>query len=71
MTALRSWRNDEHEGYVKVGDTFVATELRARELEANGLAERVTEDPADPPAQHEEEAAPPAAPARHSGKRSR
>lgn len=33
MKALRSWRNDDFEGAVSFGREFMATEMRARDLE--------------------------------------
>lgn len=38
MTALRPWRNVEYEGSVAAGQSFSATESRARTLELAGLA---------------------------------
>jgi hypothetical protein len=43
MRALRTWRNDQHEGYVDPGHEFTATEQRARDLELSALAERIME----------------------------
>lgn len=52
MKAMKPWRNLEFEGHVSIGQEFDAIEDRARELERNGFAVRITiEDkrPHDPP----------------------
>lgn len=47
MTALKTWRNRDHEGDVSAGMSFSATEPRARELEQSGLAFRGCENVID------------------------
>jgi hypothetical protein len=51
MRALKAWRNPEHEGEVAVGDVFNADEIRVRDLERLGLAERVEGGQEQPPAE--------------------
>ena len=58
LKALRPWLNYDYEGYVEAGQTFDASEYRARELIRIGLAVAVAGTsgkihvPADPPQHH-------------------
>jgi hypothetical protein len=38
LRAIRPWYNQDHEGHVEPGQTFEASEYRARELIRAGLA---------------------------------
>jgi len=58
LRALRPWFNQDHEGHVEPGQTFEASEYRARELTRAGLAmiaatqeKRKIHVPSDPPQQ--------------------